>query len=159
MRPSRGGHAHATEGTISRFSQGANNAFALRDFDPAYVSSGSRLCENVARYDCTQNFEACGHVQSKKMQKFILRSALRPNQISFLHGLGQNQNPPSTGLCQLPPAPDIAPCKPGYHFVETPVFLCSLASHAAPRLAPLPTLPPKGISAAPNNRATCTADH
>ena len=58
---------------------------------PAYVGSGSRLCENVARYDCTQNFEACGHVQSKKMQKFILRSALRPNQISFLHGLGQLQ--------------------------------------------------------------------
>src|SRR6516165_2470329 len=92
MRPSRGGHAHATEGTISRFSEETNNAFALRDFDPAYVSSGSRLCENVARYDCTRNVEACGHVQSKKMQKFILRSALRPNQISFLHGLGQNPN-------------------------------------------------------------------
>src|SRR6516165_11064985 len=101
MRPSRGGHAHATEGTISRFSEETNNAFALRDFDPAYVSSGSRLCENVARYDCTRNVEACGHVQSKKMQKFILRSALRPNQISFLHGLGQNENPPFWGLCQL----------------------------------------------------------
>jgi hypothetical protein len=48
MRPSRGGHAHATEGTISRFSEGVNNAFALRDFDPAYVSSGSKR-ESVPR--------------------------------------------------------------------------------------------------------------
>jgi len=39
------------------------------------------------RYDRTRNFEACGHAQSKKTQKFILRSALRPNQISFSHSL------------------------------------------------------------------------
>src|SRR6516165_3704018 len=52
------------------------------------LGRGSRLCENVARYDCTRNFEACGHVQIKKMHKFVLRSALRPNEISFLHGLG-----------------------------------------------------------------------
>ena len=75
----------------------------------AHVRDGSRLCENVARYDCTRNFDACGHVQSKKMQKFVLRSALRPNQISFLHGLGQNPNPPFWALCQLPPAADITP--------------------------------------------------
>jgi hypothetical protein len=41
--------------------------------------------ENVARYDCTRNFEACGRVQGRKMQKFVLRSTLRPNQISFSH--------------------------------------------------------------------------
>jgi hypothetical protein len=76
------------------------------------VRSGSRLCENVARYDCTRNFEACGHVQSKKMQKFVLRSALRPNQISFLHGLGQNENPPRSGLCQLRPGADIPAYEP-----------------------------------------------
>jgi hypothetical protein len=29
--------------------------------------------------DRTRNFEACGHFQSKKMQKFLLRSALQPN--------------------------------------------------------------------------------
>jgi hypothetical protein len=45
----------------------------------------AHLCENVARYDCTGIFEACGHVQSKKMQKFVFRSALRPNQFSFSH--------------------------------------------------------------------------
>jgi hypothetical protein len=50
---------------------------------------GPRLCENSARYTRTQNFEACGHAQSKKMQKFVLRLALRPNQISFSHSLGQ----------------------------------------------------------------------
>jgi hypothetical protein len=51
----------------------------------------AHLCENSARYNRTQNFEACGHAQSKKMQKFVLRSALRPNQISFSHSLGQSQ--------------------------------------------------------------------
>ena len=37
-------------------------------FDPGCVKT-------LTRYDCTRNFEACGHVQSKKMQKFVLRSA------------------------------------------------------------------------------------
>src|SRR6516165_9304480 len=40
-----------------------------------------RLCENVARYDCTRNFEACGHVQIKKMQK--LSSAQHYDQMRF----------------------------------------------------------------------------
>src|SRR6516225_4151214 len=84
-----------------RIGEVRSGSVALRDFGPALDRCGSRLCENVARYDCTRNFEACGHVQSKKMQKFVLRSALRPNQISFLHGLGQNENPPRSGLCQL----------------------------------------------------------
>src|SRR5450755_4096717 len=55
------------------------------------VRIGSSLCENSTRYKRTLNFEACGHAQSKKMQKFVLRSALRPNQISFSHSLGQNE--------------------------------------------------------------------
>jgi len=54
------------------------------------ASLPAHLCENFARYDRTRNFEACGHAQSKKTQKFILRSLLRPNQISFSHSLGQN---------------------------------------------------------------------
>jgi hypothetical protein len=37
------------------------------------------MCENSTRYNRTRNFEACGHAQSKKMQKFLLRSALQPN--------------------------------------------------------------------------------
>jgi hypothetical protein len=49
----------------------------------------SRACENSARYNRTLNFEACRHAQGKKMQKFDLRSALRPDQISFSHSLGQ----------------------------------------------------------------------
>jgi hypothetical protein len=40
---------------------------------------GPRPCENSTRYNRTRNFEACGHAQSKKMQKFLLRSALQPN--------------------------------------------------------------------------------
>ena len=40
-----------------------------------------------ARYNRTRNFEACDHARSKKTQKFILRSLLRPNQISFSHNL------------------------------------------------------------------------
>jgi hypothetical protein len=35
--------------------------------------------------------EACGRAQSKKTQKFVLRSALRPNQISFSHSLDPEQ--------------------------------------------------------------------
>jgi hypothetical protein len=54
---------------------------------------GSSLCENSTRYKRTLNFEACGRAQSKKTQKFVLRSALRPNQISFSHSLGQFEPP------------------------------------------------------------------
>jgi hypothetical protein len=54
----------------------------------------AHLCENSARYNRTQNFEACGHAQSKKkMQKFVRRSALRPNQFSFSHSLGPRRMP------------------------------------------------------------------
>jgi hypothetical protein len=61
---------------------------------------------------------------------------------------GQNPNPPPVGSCQLRPGPDFAPCARDLR----------CASHAA-TLASLAVLPPKGIPAAPNNRATWTADH
>jgi hypothetical protein len=59
------------------------------------------------------NFEACGHAQSEKTQKFILRSPLRPNQLWFSHSLGQLQTSrplPSThvkgvGVRELPAEP------------------------------------------------------
>src|SRR5262245_43851795 len=43
------------------------------------------MCENSTRYNRTRNFGLYGHAESKKMQKFVFRSALRPNQISFSH--------------------------------------------------------------------------
>jgi hypothetical protein len=42
-------------------------------------SDRSRPCENSTRYNRTRNFEACGHAQSKNMQKFLLRLAIQPN--------------------------------------------------------------------------------
>jgi hypothetical protein len=44
------------------------------------------LCKNAAGYNRTRNFGLYGHAESKKTQKFVFRSALRPNQISFSHG-------------------------------------------------------------------------
>ena len=43
------------------------------------------LCKNSRRYNRTRNFGLWGHAESKKTQKFVFRSALRPNQISFSH--------------------------------------------------------------------------
>ena len=40
------------------------------------------------RYKCTLNFEGCGHAESEKTLKFVLRAALRPIQIEFSHSLG-----------------------------------------------------------------------
>jgi len=61
-----------------------------------------------------------GVVQCKiSAEPVSVRSALRPNQISFLHGLGQNPNPPFWALCQLPTAADITlECAPGAGQVE-----------------------------------------
>ena len=39
------------------------------------------------------NFEAYGRVESRKMRKFVLRTALRPNQIEFSHSLGPRPTP------------------------------------------------------------------
>ena len=44
------------------------------------------MCKNSRRYNRTRNFGLYGHAESKKTQKFVFRSALRPNQISFSHG-------------------------------------------------------------------------
>ena len=41
--------------------------------------------KNSRRYNRTRNFGIYGHAESKKTQKFVFRSALRPNQISFSH--------------------------------------------------------------------------
>ena len=62
----------------------------------------AHLCENSARYDRTRNFEACGHAQSKKTQKFILRSLLRPNQISFSHSLDPEPTSAVHFCCDAP---------------------------------------------------------
>jgi hypothetical protein len=43
------------------------------------------LCKNSTRYNRTRNFGLYGHAESQKTQKFVFRSALRPNQISFSH--------------------------------------------------------------------------
>ena len=43
------------------------------------------MCKNSAGYNRTRNFGLYGHAESKKTQKFVFRSALRPNQISFSH--------------------------------------------------------------------------
>src|SRR6516162_5612203 len=48
------------------------------------------MCKNSPRYKRTRNFEPCGHAESKKTQKFVFRSALRPNQISFSHSQDPN---------------------------------------------------------------------
>jgi hypothetical protein len=63
---------------------------------------------------------ACSvHAESKKKQKFVFRSTLRPNQISFSHGqlptrtLGLAQKSPRIGLRgtlrEHPPRGDLSP--------------------------------------------------
>jgi hypothetical protein len=47
------------------------------------------MCKNSMRYNHTRNFGLCGDAEGKKTEKFVFRSALRPNQISFSH----NQDP------------------------------------------------------------------
>jgi hypothetical protein len=55
----------------------------------------AHLCKNSTRYNRTRNFGLYGHAESKKTQKFVFCSALRPNQISFSH----NQDPSATLTC------------------------------------------------------------
>src|ERR1700730_12211786 len=43
------------------------------------------MCKNSTRYNRTPNFGLCGRTESKKTQKIVFRSALRPHQISFSH--------------------------------------------------------------------------
>ena len=49
------------------------------------------MCKNSRRYNRTRNFGPYGRAESKKTQKFVFRSALRPNQISFSHGQDPTQ--------------------------------------------------------------------
>jgi hypothetical protein len=70
--PSRGPSPRLAEGVIRALNR--------------WAGSGSG-CVKTLRGICTRNFEACGRVQSNKTLKFILRSPLRPNRISFLHSL------------------------------------------------------------------------
>ena len=53
--------------------------------------------KNSRRYNRTRNFGPYGHAESKKTQKFVFRSALRPNQISFSH----DQDPQQTSVAYL----------------------------------------------------------
>jgi hypothetical protein len=46
------------------------------------VRRGSRVCENFARYNHTQNFEACGHAQSKKCEWRSLGQFLPPSFVA-----------------------------------------------------------------------------
>ena len=55
------------------------------------------MCKNSTRYNRTRNFWLYGHTESKKTQKFVFRSALRPNQISFSHGQDQSRTSTDTG--------------------------------------------------------------
>src|SRR5262249_38632801 len=48
-------------------------------------------CVKTLRGITTRNFGLYGHAESKKTQKFVFRSALRPNQISFSHGQDPQQ--------------------------------------------------------------------
>ena len=59
---------------------------------PLYDSLRPWLCKNSTRYNRTRNFGLYGHAESKKPQKFVFRSALRPNQISFSHGQGPKRH-------------------------------------------------------------------
>jgi hypothetical protein len=65
-------------------------------------------CVKTLRGKRTRNFEACGRAQSKKTQKFILRSLLRPNQISFSHSLGPLPTSACNASTSAPPKPRIA---------------------------------------------------
>jgi hypothetical protein len=84
-------------------SRAIRGCFALRTKPvPANVCCWPWLCENSTRYNRTRNFGLYGHAESKKTQKFVFRSALRPNQISFSHG----QDPKATSRLSGAPLAD-----------------------------------------------------
>ena len=90
------------------------------------------LCKNSTRYNRTRNFEPYDHAESKKTQKFVFRSALRPNQISFSHS--QNPKLPSQFLvemewCSAEPAPLGAKAQvSGSPALRSPSIRCSASS-------------------------------
>jgi hypothetical protein len=89
-------HAQLAAKSASRLQRvEADRAAQKKDsgFDP-------RLCKNSTRYNRTQNFGHYRHAESKKTQKFVFRSALRPNQISFSH----SQDPKAAvSRAEIPP--------------------------------------------------------
>ncbi len=52
--------------------------------DP-FQTSKMTLCKNSAQYNCTRNFGLRGDAAGRKTEKFVFRSALRPNPISFVN--------------------------------------------------------------------------
>jgi hypothetical protein len=55
----------------------------LHWFQPTSANDPGRV--KTVRGISTRNFGLYDHAENKKPQKFVFRSALRPNQISFLH--------------------------------------------------------------------------
>jgi hypothetical protein len=55
-----------------------------------YASYWPRLCEKSARYICTLNFEGCGHAESKKALKFVLRQIRSSFRTAWAHSDGKD---------------------------------------------------------------------
>jgi hypothetical protein len=88
------GRAIPTSGAMGHGRRGlAGGSDGVSQFGATLLGSDLRanlpdavwLCENSTRYNRTWNFGPYGHAESKKTQKFVFRSALRPIQISFSH--------------------------------------------------------------------------
>jgi hypothetical protein len=77
---------------LSSFSTGPTPGTMRR---PYFFDDWSPL-PNECRNRIARNFGLYGHAESKKAQKFVFRSALRPNQISFSH-MGNSGLEPNLG--------------------------------------------------------------
>jgi hypothetical protein len=75
-----------TSSSTRRMIGGIEETSASSEARSAPRSYPTWLCKNSTRYNRTRNFGLHSHAESKKMQKFIFRSPLRPNQISFSYG-------------------------------------------------------------------------
>src|SRR5258707_623286 len=75
------------------------------------------------------NLEAYGRVESRKMRKFVLRAASRPNQIEFSHSLGHLQ--PS---CAVPGDGSLSPGRRGrYHPRPPQTRTCAIHAFGSSR--------------------------
>src|SRR5258707_9461442 len=75
------------------------------------------------------NLEAYGRVESRKMRKFVLRAASRPNQIEFSHSLGHLQ--PS---CAVPTDGSLSPGRRGrYHPRPPQTRTCAIHAFGSSR--------------------------
>ena len=79
--------------TESRGAGGTWGSPDTADYPPwlVYDANDPGCVKNSTRYNRTRNFWPYGHAESKKTQKFVFRSALRPNQISFSHDQDPNR--------------------------------------------------------------------